>query len=110
MSNFDGFYGSDNYSGFHNTITVDQSTEVVCHSETIEIVQQQLAVLREYAKKYVLSSHYSFKLNFDPLFFFFSQNHYRGDHTIPFRSGVRVLTRFLFCSKSVRSKFRLCTY
>ena len=51
MANFDDFYGSDNYSGYHNTITVDQSKEVVCHTQTIEVVQQQLAVLREYAKK-----------------------------------------------------------
>jgi len=53
MYNFDDFYGSDNYSGFHNTITVSQEKEVVCHSQTIEIVQQQLVVLREYAKKII---------------------------------------------------------
>ncbi|KAF8483204.1 hypothetical protein JB92DRAFT_2762966 [Gautieria morchelliformis] len=53
MSNFDNFYGSDNYSGYHNNIVVDQSKEVVCHSQTVEIIQQQLAVLREYAKKIV---------------------------------------------------------
>lgn len=51
MSHFDDFYGSDNYSGYHNNIVVDQSTEVVCHTQTVEIIQQQLAVLREYAKK-----------------------------------------------------------
>ncbi|KAF8576374.1 hypothetical protein K439DRAFT_1367446 [Ramaria rubella] len=53
MSNFDDFYGADNFSGFHNTVTVDQSQEVVCHDQTVEIIQQQLAVLREYAKKIV---------------------------------------------------------
>jgi len=57
MSNFDDFYGSDNFSGFHNSVVeVDQTSEqevVVCHSQTVEIIQQQLAVLREYAKKIV---------------------------------------------------------
>lgn len=53
MSNFDNFYGSDNYSGYHNNIVVDKSTEVVCHSQTVEVIQQQLVVLREYAKKIV---------------------------------------------------------
>lgn len=55
MSHFDDFYGSDNYSGYHNQITVDHSKEIVCHSQSVEIVQQQLAVLREYVKKYVTS-------------------------------------------------------
>jgi len=53
MSNFDDFYGSDNYSGFHNTISVSHEKEVVCHSQSVEVIQQQLAVLREYVKKVV---------------------------------------------------------
>jgi len=53
LSGFDNFYGVDNFSGFHNTITVDESQSIVCHDQTIVIVQQQLAVLREYAKKIV---------------------------------------------------------
>lgn len=53
MSHFDDFYGSDNFSGFHNKITLTQEKEVVCHSQSVEIIQQQLAVLREYAKKIV---------------------------------------------------------
>jgi len=54
MSHFDDFYGVDNYSGFHNTISESHEEEhVVCHSQTVEIIQQQLVVLREYAKKIV---------------------------------------------------------
>lgn len=54
MSNFDDFYGVNNFSGFHNSITeVSTSEELVCHSQSIEIIQQQLVVLREYAKRIV---------------------------------------------------------
>jgi len=54
MSNFDDFYGVDNYSGYHNSIVVDESYPVVvCHSQQVEIIQQQLAVIREYAKRIV---------------------------------------------------------
>lgn len=54
LSNFDNFYGVDNFSGYHNSIIVDESHPVVvCHSEPVEIIQQQLAVIREYAKRIV---------------------------------------------------------
>lgn len=49
MSNFDDFYGADDYSGTSQTLV--KTKEVVCHTETIEIVQQQLAVIREWYKK-----------------------------------------------------------
>ena len=52
MSNFDSFYGSDNFSGeISKTIVVEQKEEVVCHSETITIIQQRLLVLQEMAKR-----------------------------------------------------------
>ncbi|KAF8524939.1 hypothetical protein BU17DRAFT_42445 [Hysterangium stoloniferum] len=54
LGHFDDFYGVDNFSGFHNTITESHEEEhVVCHSQTVEIIQQQLVVLREYAKKII---------------------------------------------------------
>jgi hypothetical protein len=54
MGNFDNFYGPDDFSHskhFSTTVTQDSSV-LVCHSETITIVQQRLAVLQEMAKKY----------------------------------------------------------
>ncbi len=54
MSNFDSFYGSDNFSGsFSKTTVIEQKEEVVCHSETITIIQQRLLVLQEMAKRSV---------------------------------------------------------
>jgi len=52
MSNFDGFYGSDNFSGSNNKQVIVEK-EVVCHTEQVEIVQQRLAILHEIAKKIV---------------------------------------------------------
>jgi hypothetical protein len=54
MSNFDSFYGSDNFSGeISKTIVVKQKEEVVCHSESITIIQQRLVVLQEMAKRII---------------------------------------------------------
>jgi len=54
MSNFDSFYGSDNFSGeISKTVVVKQKEEVVCHSETITIIQQRLLVLQEMAKRII---------------------------------------------------------
>jgi len=55
MGNFDNFYGPDDFSHskhFSTTVTQDSSV-LVCHSETITIVQQRLAVLQEMAKKII---------------------------------------------------------
>jgi len=54
LSNFDNFYGSDNFSGssFSQTI-VEQQQEVVCQTERIEIIQQRLVVLQEMAKRII---------------------------------------------------------
>lgn len=55
MSDFDGFYGIDNFSGSSNTqILVVQQEEIICSSVEIDIVQQKLAILVEVAKRYVL--------------------------------------------------------
>lgn len=54
LSNFDSFYGSDNFCGNLNSQTVLSET-VTCESQSIDIVQQQLAVLTEFAKRVVLT-------------------------------------------------------
>ncbi|KAF8501334.1 hypothetical protein BU17DRAFT_58889 [Hysterangium stoloniferum] len=51
MSHFDDFYGSDDFSGVSQTLV--KKKEIVCHSQSIEIIQQQLAVIREYYKKII---------------------------------------------------------
>lgn len=55
LSNFDNFYGVDNFRGseFEQTIVqeTETQTELVCHSESIEIIQQRLLVLQEMAKR-----------------------------------------------------------
>jgi len=53
LNGFDNFYGSDNFCGNNNVQTV-LSTTVVCHSEEITVIQQQLAILQEFAKRVVV--------------------------------------------------------
>jgi len=54
LSGFDNFYGSDDFSGSSfSTTVVEQQQELVCHSESIEIIQQRLLVLQEYAKRII---------------------------------------------------------
>ncbi|KAK6981039.1 Amidohydro-rel domain-containing protein [Favolaschia claudopus] len=55
LDGFDNFYGSDDFSHFHNfnQVVVKQDSELVCHTEQIEIIQQRLAVLQEMAKKII---------------------------------------------------------
>jgi len=56
MSNFDNFYGSSNFDNSEfseSSITVVKEQEVVCHSESIEIIQQRLLVLQEMAKRII---------------------------------------------------------
>jgi len=54
LSGFDNFYGSDNFVGEISSQTVvEQSEEVVCHSESIEIIQQRLLVIQEMAKRII---------------------------------------------------------
>jgi len=60
LDNFDNFYGKDNFCGFSDasstivtsTVTSTES-EVVCQSVSVDIIQQQLAVIREYVKKII---------------------------------------------------------
>lgn len=53
LNNFDDFFGSDNFCGQNNVQTILQQT-VVCHSEEIVVIQQQLAILQEFAKRIVV--------------------------------------------------------
>ncbi|PPQ77474.1 hypothetical protein CVT25_011344 [Psilocybe cyanescens] len=54
LSGFDDFYGSDNFIGSVSSQTVvEQSQELVCHSESIVIIQQRLLVLQEMAKRII---------------------------------------------------------
>jgi len=50
---FDDFYGKDNFIGLEQSVTVVQDKEVVCRSVDVVIIQQQLAVIREYVKKII---------------------------------------------------------
>ncbi len=54
FSGFDNFYGSDNFVGDFSTsetIVTAETSELVCHSESIVIIQQRLLVLQEMAKR-----------------------------------------------------------
>jgi len=54
FNGFDNFYGSDNFVGsFHASTEVETSSELVCHSESVEIIQQRLLVLQEMAKRII---------------------------------------------------------
>lgn len=52
LDNFDHFYGVDNFSGCFNTQTVLEQT-VVCESVDISVIQQQLSIITEFAKRIV---------------------------------------------------------
>jgi len=55
MSNFDNFFGVNNFNEVFNEQTIiEQQTEVVCSSVEIEIVQQRLSILVEVAKQIIL--------------------------------------------------------
>jgi len=55
FNGFDNFYGSDNFIGSIQTQTIvtEQESELVCHSESIEIIQQRLLVIQEMAKRII---------------------------------------------------------
>ncbi|KAF8871364.1 hypothetical protein BD779DRAFT_1576981 [Infundibulicybe gibba] len=54
LNGFDNFYGADDFCGssFSQTV-VEQQSEVVCHTERIEIIQQRLVILQEMAKRII---------------------------------------------------------
>ncbi|KAF5387518.1 hypothetical protein D9757_006597 [Collybiopsis confluens] len=57
LSGFDNFYGSENFSGEISSevsVSVEEQEEVVvCHSLSVEIIQQKLLVLQEMAKRII---------------------------------------------------------
>ncbi|KAF9002747.1 hypothetical protein BDQ17DRAFT_1306155 [Cyathus striatus] len=56
LSGFDNFYGSDNFDGFSHSVSqtiVEHDSELVCHSLSVEIIQQRLLVLQEMAKRII---------------------------------------------------------
>jgi hypothetical protein len=53
LSGFDDFYGVDDFSHAHFSQTVVSEKELVCHSQSIVIIQQRLAVLQEMAKRII---------------------------------------------------------
>ena len=56
FNGFDSFYGSENFIGTISSQTVvEQDQELVCHTQSIEIIQQRLLVLQEMAKRCVFN-------------------------------------------------------
>lgn len=52
LAGFDNFRGQDNYDGSKNDqVVVIQEETVVCETVQVEIIQQQLVILQEFAKK-----------------------------------------------------------
>lgn len=56
LNNFDNFFGVDNFSGLNNNIILIQDQNSVCQDQSINIVQQQLAVVSEFAKRILTES------------------------------------------------------
>ena len=53
LSGFDNFYGSNNFYGSSNEQVVIVEEEQVCHTQSVEIIQQQLAIIQEFSKRSV---------------------------------------------------------
>ncbi|KAL0952034.1 hypothetical protein HGRIS_008678 [Hohenbuehelia grisea] len=54
LDHFDNFYGEDNFDGsVHFNQVVESENHLVCHSQSIEIIQQRLVVLQEMAKRII---------------------------------------------------------
>lgn len=56
LNGFDNFYGSDNFDNSHfseSSITEVKEKELVCHSQSVEIIQQRLLVIQEMAKRII---------------------------------------------------------
>jgi hypothetical protein len=55
LSNFDNFHGADNFDGSRfEQVVVKQEQELVCHTQRVEIIQQQLVILQEMAKRIIV--------------------------------------------------------
>ncbi|KJA26330.1 hypothetical protein HYPSUDRAFT_199073 [Hypholoma sublateritium FD-334 SS-4] len=54
LNGFDNFYGSNNFYGSSNEQVVIVEEEQVCHTQSVEIIQQQLAIIQEFSKRIIL--------------------------------------------------------
>jgi len=54
LSNFDNFFGQNNFDGSNNQLVVFQSKQVVCQQVEVEVIQQRLTVLREFMKRILI--------------------------------------------------------
>jgi hypothetical protein len=53
LSNFDDFYGWNNYYGASNSYNYVQGDPVTCHSQQVNIIQQRLALVHEMVKRVI---------------------------------------------------------
>lgn len=53
LQGFDDFNGISNFDGSKNGQVVVQEKQVVCKTQRVEIIQQQLVILREMAKRII---------------------------------------------------------
>jgi len=53
LDNFDSFFGASDFCGSETVQTVVQTEEVVCESVDITVIQQQLSIISEFAKRLV---------------------------------------------------------
>jgi hypothetical protein len=54
LNNFDGWYGKGNFDNSdYKQVFVKHDESLVCHSQTISIIQQRLVVLQEMAKRII---------------------------------------------------------
>ncbi|KDR82843.1 hypothetical protein GALMADRAFT_112932 [Galerina marginata CBS 339.88] len=54
LDGFDNFYGSDNFRGsIQKQVIIEQDQQLVCHSQSVEIIQQRLLVIQEMAKRII---------------------------------------------------------
>jgi len=53
LDHFDNFYGSENFDGSESVQVFQQSEVVVCETVDITVIQQQLAVIVEFAKRVI---------------------------------------------------------
>lgn len=55
LSGFDNFFGADNFCGASNVQVLSEEEIVTCQTVDITVIQQQLSILAEYAKRVVLT-------------------------------------------------------
>jgi len=51
LNNFDNFFGAGNFNGFNNQQVIVLENSPVCQASDILFIQQQLAIMQEFAKQ-----------------------------------------------------------